>query len=327
MNELISLIIPVYNVEKFIEKCLVSVINQTYANIEIIIVNDGSKDNSGCICKKYANLDSRIKYFEKENGGLASARNYGLEKASGEYVLFLDSDDFMSLNALEVLLSNLKDTDADVAIGKITMVKEFDEVSPEIKDCCNIKQYTYDNFSAIENMLYEIQFSSSANRILYKSCLFNEIRFPLGKTYEDLFTIYKVLYKCKVITFVDFPVYYYTIRSGSIISNLNPVKNLDFLNAALEIHNFIEKRCPDKIKAADYKIFVASIELFVKYPQEQDLSKIDLNKKNYIWNVIKENRIKVIFDRNSLIKYRILAIVSFLGKNNVTNFYKKFAKR
>lgn len=327
MNELISVIIPVYNVEKFIEKCLESVINQTYTNLEIIIVNDGSKDNSGVICEQYVKSDSRIKYFEKKNGGLASARNYGLDKASGKYILFLDSDDFMSLNAVEVLLNNLKNSGADVTIGEIVMIKKFDDVKPEIKDCSNIKQYTYDNFSAIENMLYEIQFSSSANRILYKACLFDDVRFPLGKTYEDLFTIYKVLYKCEVITFVDFPVYYYVIRSGSIISNLNPIKNVDFLNAALEIHDFIEKKCPDKVKAADYKLFVASIELFVKYPPQEELSRIDLDKKVYIWNIIKKNRLRVILDRNSLIKYRVLAVVSFLGKNIVTNFYKKVAKR
>lgn len=327
MDNLVSLIIPVYNVEDFLDKCLFSVINQTYSNIEIIIVNDGSTDKSEIICKKYGDLDKRIKYYFKENGGLSSARNYGLEKSQGEYIMFLDSDDFLCLNAVEVLMNYSKKTNSDVSIGKIVLTNEQEEIEPKILDYSNIEYFIYDNISAIENMLYEKQFSSSANRILYKAKLFDGVRFPVGKTYEDMYTVYKLFYKCNIVTYVDFPVYYYLIRYGSIVSNLNPLRNIDFLNASIEIHDFIKEKCPNKVGAADYKMFVSSIELFVKYPAKKSLSNIDSQKRDYIWKTVKEKRFKVLIDRNSSIKYRVLAFFSYFGQRTVTTIYKIFAKR
>ena len=116
-NELISIIVPIYNVEKYLRQCLDSIMNQTYRNFECLLINDGSSDNSEDICREYVSKDSRFRYFEKENGGVSSARNLGIEHSKGEYITFIDSDDWVDSDYLEVLYNSLVDERADIAIS------------------------------------------------------------------------------------------------------------------------------------------------------------------------------------------------------------------
>ena len=120
-NELISIIIPVYNAEKYLRQCLDSIINQTYTNFEVLLVNDGSTDSSGMICQEYVENDSRFRYFEKENGGASSARNLGLERSGGAYITFIDSDDWVTPEYLEVLYTTLKENDVDISISSFKL--------------------------------------------------------------------------------------------------------------------------------------------------------------------------------------------------------------
>ena len=117
-NELISIIVPIYNTEKYLRQCLDSIINQTYTNFEVLLVNDGSTDSSGMICQEYVENDSRFRYFEKENGGVSSARNLGLECSGGAYITFIDSDDWVESNHLEALLKGIKENNTDIAVSK-----------------------------------------------------------------------------------------------------------------------------------------------------------------------------------------------------------------
>lgn len=323
----VSVIIPVYNVEKFVKQCILSVINQTYHYLEIIIVNDGSTDNSGKICCEYEKKDNRIKVYNKINGGLSSARNFGIAHASGDYIMFLDSDDMLTLNAVEILLNAIEESKAEICIGKGTTIKDTEYIKPELMPTYDSIKI-YDKYEAIENALYEMNFSMSANMKIYKSNIFSNISFPVGKTFEDLFTIYKVFLNSKKTIFINTIIYYYRLRSGSIISNLNPLKNTDFLDAALEVQSFFREKNSEVLKAANHKTFAAAFELFVKYPRSsKEISKKDADNKKKMWDIIKKYRYEVLFNKKSKFKYRVIAIVSYFGQTILKTFYNLVAKR
>ena len=199
----VSIIIPVYNGEKYIQNCIDSVINQTYKNLEIIIVNDGSKDDTLSVLKKYK-TDKRIKIINKENGGLSSARNTGLKYVSGKYLMFLDSDDYLSLDAIEKMISASSVNNSDITICDFLV--EYDDKT-EIKKGLELNQI--DIKSALVS-------SPSACNKIYKINVFN-VAFPLKKYYEDLGTIPIIISNCSKISYVDEALYHYIQRNGSIM--------------------------------------------------------------------------------------------------------------
>ena len=218
MKELISVIIPVYNEEKYIDKCLLSVINQTYKNIEIIIVNDGSTDRSLNICRKYK--DKRIKIYNKENGGLSSARNYGLDKANGNYIYFIDSNDFIELNALESLYNAIKDY--DIVIGNYY----------QYKDGCDTLKIKYDSFSVQGINKYNYLYNEYCTvtvipwNKLYKKEIFNNLRYKDGIIHEDEYIITDILSKANKIFYLNAPLYHYRYVTNSL-SNMITTKSLN----------------------------------------------------------------------------------------------------
>ena len=194
MKDLISVIIPVYNVEKYIEKCIYSVINQTYKNIEIILVDDGSTDISGKICDDFEKKDYRIKVIHKKNGGLSDARNVGIDVSTGKYIVFIDSDDYVDKKHIEYLYNMITKNNADISICQFNIVYENSDIQITDftkKDTIKI----FDNKKALETMLYNKKFCNSACTKMYKKELFDDIRFPIGKLYEDLGTTYKLIEK------------------------------------------------------------------------------------------------------------------------------------
>ncbi len=241
MNKLISIIIPVYNVEKYLEKCILSVINQTYKNIEIILVNDGSPDNSIEICKKYARIDSRIIYIEKENGGLSSARNVGIDVAKGEYIGFVDSDDYISSDMYEKLYDIISSENADMAICNLNWVDENGKtldghISPIKDEVCSQKDI-FEKFLS-NNYFYYV---TAVNR-LYAKHLFTNIRFPEGKLHEDEFTAHLFYDKCDKVVCCSESLYFYVQRQSSIMNKSFSVKRLDAAEAIIKRTNFfIEK--------------------------------------------------------------------------------------
>ena len=189
MTEKITVIVPVYNVENYLEKCLDSLINQTYKNLEIIVINDGSTDNSGEICQEYAQKDNRIVYIEKENGGLSDARNVGLDKMTGSYVTFIDSDDWVELDYVEILYKKIIEYQADISVGNYYSYNEDEETYYFHIYGDSYYEKVYDNISIFEN-LYESQEMKSFALIsawgkLYKAKLFDYLRFDKGKLGED----------------------------------------------------------------------------------------------------------------------------------------------
>ena len=195
MEPKISIIVPVYNVEQYLERCVESLINQTHKNIEIILVDDGSKDNSGKLCDELAQRDSRIVVYHKENGGLSGARNYGIDKATSDYVGFVDSDDFVDEDMYEILLSNLLKYDSEISFCRLNDVYN-DEIT---KDNTENKPYLMTSEQAIKMVLEAKVFSVTAVNKLYKKSLFDQIRFDKGKIAEDAFIMVDLLSRCEKI--------------------------------------------------------------------------------------------------------------------------------
>lgn len=220
MNEKITVIVPVYNVENYLEKCLDSLINQTYKNLEIIVINDDSTDNSGEICQEYAQKDNRIVYIEKENGGLSDARNAGLDRMTGSYVTFVDSDDWVELDYVEILYKKIIEYQADISVGNYYSYNEDEETYYFHIYGDSYYEKVYDNVSIFEN-LYESQGMKSFALIsawgkLYKAKLFDYLRFDKGKLGEDGYFNQKMYLSVNKVVYLNKGLYAYRQRSGSI---------------------------------------------------------------------------------------------------------------
>ena len=233
MASKISVIVPIYNVERYLRECVDSILAQTYTNIEIILVNDGSLDRCGDICDEYARKDNRIVVINKENGGLSDARNAGIDIASGEYLHFIDSDDWVEADMLEVLYHNLVKHDADISccgyfysyVNSNKPLNDKDEI------------IIFNNKQAIEQILLDKYktMPTIAPCKLYKRYIFNEIRYPFGKHHEDEFVIVDVLSKAHIIVIDTTPKYYYRQRKGSIVRGADYHSNANDMLDALEL--------------------------------------------------------------------------------------------
>jgi glycosyltransferase involved in cell wall biosynthesis len=228
INDLISVIVPVYNVEKYLPQCINSLLNQTIKNLEIILVNDGSLDTSGKICDEFSKKDNRIIVIHKENGGLSSARNAGLEIAKGPYIGFVDSDDWLDESMYETLLKIIKDTDSDISCCKFFKTADSEEKIPATDN--EIIQ-SFNNVEGLNNFYTDLYTQTVvAWNKLYKRELFNDVIYPTGKIHEDEGTTYKLFYKANKIIYTNKPLYYYRITPNSITTSKFSKKRLDIID-------------------------------------------------------------------------------------------------
>lgn len=297
----ISVIIPVYNVEKYLKRCLDSVVTQTYKNLEIILVDDGSTDNSGKICDEYAAKDKRIIVIHKENGGLSDARNKGLDICTGDYISFIDSDDWIDLNYFDVLLKNLLEYDVDIA-------------------CCDYlrtDKYEQNNDVSIENAqifidekILEIYLEKelvSACDKLYRKEKFYDVRFPLKKVNEDISTIFLVFTKSRSIAYIDKNLYFYFRNTNSITKSKFSIKNLDLLHAWNEVLNLSRNYSNEIQKLADFRLKKAYFSL------------LGIIAYNGMDNTAENNEIKNFLLKNFNDNYM------YLLKSNLISFNRKLA--
>lgn len=222
-EDLISVIVPVYKVEEYLRECLDSILAQTYTNLEIILVDDGSPDSCGIICDEYANRDYRIKVIHQQNGGLSAARNAGLDIATGEYIGFVDSDDYPELNMFEELYNNLKSNDADMSICG---VKKFGLESRAFfygNKCVGRQDFL--------KMLLKEEVTSYVWNKLYKRGLFDFIRFPERELFEDMKILHLIVENTTSVSFTDKSFYNYRIRQNSITFDNKGLKAADYLSA------------------------------------------------------------------------------------------------
>ncbi len=238
--DLISVIIPVYKVEEYLDKCMMSIVSQTYPQLEIILVDDGSPDNCGAMCDEWARKDSRVRVVHKKNGGLSDARNAGMDVANGEYIAFVDSDDWIHPCFIESMYRAAKEHDAQmVACGVRFVYSEADE--EQAKEIAPSARFTAEE--ALGTLIYGKGFRAVAWNKLYHHSLVEEERFPVGKYHEDEYFTYKVIGKATVLAFVETEMYYYLQRSSGIMGSVS-LKHLEALDAGAERLAYFKEHYP-----------------------------------------------------------------------------------
>ncbi len=250
MSELISVVVPVYKVEKQLSRCVDSLIRQTYDNIEIILVDDGSPDGCPAICDGYAKKDSRIKVIHRQNGGLSAARNSGIEAASGEYIAFVDSDDYVADDYIDFMYRMAVLNNADVVSCGVREVYPSGKSALQYADNSLI---VMDKKEALTRMCYNDGFFVTAWDKLYKRSLFDEVRYIEGKLFEDTGTTYLVIDKAERIVSCPEPKYFYMINPDSITGSQFNMRKLEYVEMADRMAEYIVKKYPELEMAARRK--------------------------------------------------------------------------
>ncbi len=274
MKPQISIIVPIYNVEKYLRKCLDSILQQTFRDYELILVDDGAEDSSSFICDEYAAKDSRVKVIHKQNGGLSSARNTGLDIASGRYIALIDSDDWIALDMLEILHNNIVHYNADISQCEFVKAKNDHEL--EWRGNVQAPPKVYTNRSILEKLHApnSITYSVVWNK-LYRAELFHNIRFPEGKTHEDEFVNYKLISSADRIVCSQSKMYFYRQRANSIMGKKFNLSRMDGLEAYIQRKDFYKH-----IKQRDlYKRELLHILKHISWMYTQIKSRIKDNKK------------------------------------------------
>lgn len=262
--DLVSIIIPVYNVGDFLGKCLESVIFQTYKNIEVILVDDGSTDSSGLVCDQYAEKYGFITVIHKKNGGLSSARNAGLDISSGKYVIFVDSDDIVSKDMVEMLHRLVVDQNADIGICDIIHCYPSKEICFTPAD----KTIVFTAEEAISEMLYQKSFLVTVCGKIFPKDYFTSIRFPVGILYEDSATTYKVFDKANKIVYSNARVYGYFHRENSITTGKFTLRDCDILKICEDIDQYFMNRREGLKKAAMSYHASAAFRIIMNAPDD-----------------------------------------------------------
>lgn len=218
---MVSLIIPVYNVEKYLPQCLDSVITQTYRDLEIILVDDGSTDNSGTICDEYARKDERLKVYHTANHGLSAARNYGLDRAKGEYIAFLDSDDWFAQNAIQSFLTTAQETNADIVACRF--YQEYVGLTTENPG--PLEPFIALGDEVLSSLVLERRVNNTAWNKFYRASLFETVRFPEGIIFEDIATTWRIFSNCEKLAYIPSCLIHYRKRENSL-SNIRSLKSL-----------------------------------------------------------------------------------------------------
>ena len=301
--DLISVVVPIYNVENYLTKCINSICNQTYKNLQIILVDDGSTDSSGILCDNASKIDNRIIVIHKKNGGLSDARNYGIDISLGKYITFIDSDDYISTDYIEYLYTLITRNESQISICGFIKTKYEN-------DCTRIKEpieECFDNDVALREMLYARKYSTSAWGKLYLTDFFSDVRYPVGKFAEDMFTTYKVLKKANKISYGNQICYYYLRRNGSILVSQFSEKNMDVIDGLLQLRQDIPLKQHGIEKAFASQMIECIAAMFERKPKNQDILKLG------VWRLFKEYRRSVIFDKNATNRVRAYALLSYLG--------------
>lgn len=324
MNDLITVIVPVYKVEHYLRKCIDSILSQTYPNLEIILVDDGSPDSCGQMCDEYAVRDHRITVIHKTNGGLSDARNAGLERMHGKYVTFVDSDDYVSPEYIGNLYAALIQNDADIAVCGEAFVGENPDGSTfpmkrPLRDVEGTINMT--TKEALSCMLHQDIFDASAWAKLYRSELFSDVRFPVGYAYEDIGTTHRLMLKSRKVTYIGEHLYFYLQREGSILhSGGNSKRFWDGLEMVRAQKERILAVIPELEKDANCRCISMAFHALMGASKTRDAKLLD-----YAWENIVGLRASVIRDKNARSKARIAAVLSYTGKKQFLKIWNALA--
>ena len=291
MEDKISVVIPVYKVEEYLDECLESVVNQTYKNLEIILVDDGSPDNCPKICDEWAKKDNRIKVIHKKNGGISDARNAGIKEATGNYISFVDSDDYIEKNLYEIAIKKIKQNEVQIFIfGRSYLYgnKKESKNSNEV-------ELIMDTQDALDKMNMFQYYDDATWDKIYERKLFDNIEYPKGKLCEDWYTTYKVIDRAKKVVFNSTPLYVYRQRQNSITHSNNVKVNREPIYASKEVLEFIRKKYPNIEKNALSKYVFACIGVYNNYLYYTKNTK---KEKEELLHIVKENYKNVIKNKD-----------------------------
>jgi len=317
----ISVVVPVYNVEKYLRRCLDSVLSQTFHDLEIIVVDDGSTDQSGVICDEYAKCDSRVRVIHKENGGLSSARNCGIEKATSPYIGFIDSDDYIKEDMYEVLYNTITGQDSDVAMCNLIHCYDGEAADTPVDE-----EVLYLNSEEAIKMVFEAKKTSvTAVNKLYKKEIFEEIRYPIGKLSEDAFVIVEILMKAKKIVYTSAQEYYYVHRRNSITSSGFKERDLNVIEAYEKNLALIRKNYPQLESLGKMRLIWAHFYVIDKMYQ----SNMDLKNAHFcqVRKVIKNNLFFILNNKEFTISRKIAICVLCINKRWYSFFVKAYREK
>ena len=237
---MISVIVPVYNVEKYLERCIDSILRQTYSDLEILLIDDGSSDNSGKICDKYVKKDNRIKVIHKKNGGISDVRNVGIENAKGDYIGFVDSDDYIADDMFETLYKLSNENNADISI--VSFYEMYNGKLIGVRDDKTLTKMNKQE--ALKELLIDTNIQSYMWNKLFKKELFDNLRFPLGKNFEDIATVLLIFERANKVVLLQDPKYYYLRRDDSIVGHRTNKTYLDYLEVVYDKYLYLKDKYP-----------------------------------------------------------------------------------
>lgn len=317
-NPLVSVIVPVFRVEKYLDKCVGSIVGQSYKNLEIILVDDGSPDNCGVICDKWSRTDNRIIVIHKQNGGLSDARNAALDIMSGQYVTCVDSDDYISPIYIEKMMRAIIATKADIAVCNYNFCSEK---SGKVKIAFPHEKSmkVYERYDALKALLYQRSMETGAWGKLYLSILFKDVRYPKGRLFEDICTTYLTYMKADKVVLVPEALYYYILRDTSIMGQPFSSKKMDAVFMAEKMLIGVRKTREEcLIKAAICRYVSMCFNTIFLTPRKSE-------EEYYIFNEILKYRTVVLGDKEARYKTRIAVLLSF-GGVDFLRFLYSFAK-
>lgn len=309
---LISVIVPVYNVERYLDQCLESIVGQSYRHLEILVVDDGSTDGSGEMCDRWVERDERIRVIHQPNGGLSAARNTALDVMTGDMVIMVDSDDVLHPEAATTLLHAIESNNADIVVGDyITVIGDEQPQWPETQN--NGSKYrSFTQCEALLAVFYQSGLTHSAWARIYRARLFDDIRYPVGRLYEDLAIIYPLLKKCEIIGKIDACVYGYRQRENSILEHFSP-RRADVLTICEELENLTRSTDDQYYKAVQSRLLSAYFNILLLSHHDRHSNHKDLQDR--CWSGIKRLRLGCLTDSNVRLKNKLGILASLVGRN------------
>lgn len=310
---LVSIIIPVYNVENYLDACLESVCNQTYKNIEVILVDDGSTDSSGRMCDDWSKKDDRIKVIHKANGGLSDARNAGLDVATGEYIEGVDSDDAVSPEITEQLMKAVLENNAEIVICDLVHI--FPGEQKDFQVGTEMKVFTAED--ALCEMMYQKSFLYTFWGKIYKKSLLDGVRFPVGMLYEDVAVMYKIFCKASRIVYFDAKLYGYLHRENSITTKKFSKRDCDILQICQEQVDFAKGYSPKVYDAAIAYQATGAFRIYLNAPDTEEY-------QTYIDEstvIIKQYGRDVLKNQNVRLKTKVAILLFYISKRLLKVIY------
>ena len=307
MKPLISVVVPVYRVQEYLSRCVLSLQSQTYPNLEIILVDDGSPDRCGEMCDTFAAQDARIRTIHQTNRGLSAARNAGTMDAKGEYIAFVDSDDWVHPEYVERLWELAERTGAELTVcGNQKVSAEKDVTADEVEN----RFFCLNRQDALAEMLYQGRIETNAWGKLYLTRHAKKCLYPEGRLFEDLATTYRFFAMAEKIAVCDAALYYYWQRPDSIMARKFEPSRFDELVSADEMYHFIQMRFPEQEPAACCRRFSCYCQVLLMLPTEENYRQ----KRREIWTVLKNSRLRVLKDPRARRKNRIAALLAYGGE-------------